>query len=219
MQEHHLEVTRTARYVTLGEGVAAPRAAWFVLHGYGQLGRRFMRSFERLDDGARLVIAPEALNRYYVGDPPGVHGPDSVVGATWMTREDRLNEVHDYVRYLDRLHEHVVSRFEAPPRLTVLGFSQGVHTACRWTVLGKARPATLILWGAAMPPDLELESAASAWRATRLRIVAGERDESFSPAMAARTRDRLRAAGIDAELVLHPGAHVVHRETLERLGA
>ena len=35
--EHHLEVSRTARYWVLGEGTAAPREVWFVLHGYGQL--------------------------------------------------------------------------------------------------------------------------------------------------------------------------------------
>lgn len=217
MQEHHLEVRRTARYVTLGDGVESPRELWFVLHGYGQLARRYMRAFEGLDNGARLIVAPEALNRYYVGDPPGVHGPDSLVGATWMTAEDRLNEIQDYVQYLDRLYEHVVDRFATPPRLTVLGFSQGVHTACRWTALGHTHPPNLILWGANVPPDLDLEPAASAWRATRIRVVAGERDGSFSPALAARVRDQLRAAGIEAELVLHPEGHVLHRPTLERM--
>ncbi len=219
MQEHHLEVTRTARYVTLGEGLAAPRQAWFVLHGYAQLARSFIRGFEGLDDGSRLVVAPEALNRYYVGDPSGAHGPNTRVGATWMTREDRLTEIQDYVRYLDRLRDQLFSRYAAAPRLTVLGYSQGVHTACRWTALGSTRPARLILWGADPPSDLDLSAAAAAWRGTRIRIVAGERDGSFSPATAAAARDRLSAAGIDAELVIHPGGHVVHRETLERLAS
>ena len=82
MQEHHFSTPRTARYYTL-DPAEAVREVWFVLHGYGQLAGAFLRHFERLQDGARLFIAPEALSRYYL---PG----HQRVGASWMTREDRL---------------------------------------------------------------------------------------------------------------------------------
>lgn len=58
MQEHRIAVARTARYFTLGR---AEREVWFVLHGYGQLADRFLRHFDPIDDGTRLIVAPEGL--------------------------------------------------------------------------------------------------------------------------------------------------------------
>ena len=136
--ERHLKVTRTARYWTVGDpGQGDGGEIWFVLHGYKQLARRFLRRFEALATDRRMLVAPEALSRFYVSPEPGRHGPRSVVGATWMTREDRLNEIEDYVAYLDGLAEELGA---ARHRMTVLGFSQGVATATRWVVRGAVRP-------------------------------------------------------------------------------
>ena len=136
-REAHVRVPRTARYWTL-DADAPPRELWYVLHGYKQLARRFMRRFTPVHGGARRIVAPEGLSRFYIEQEPGRHGPTSVVGATWMTREDRLNEIRDYVDYLDRLHREVAADAEAAP-VTVLGFSQGVATAARWVVQGAVR--------------------------------------------------------------------------------
>ena len=97
MQEHHLEVKRTARYFTLGTLDENTEQIWFVLHGYGQLAQFFIKKFSVLDDGKTFLVAPEALSRFYL---EGVTGR---VGATWMTREERSNEVADYVFYLNQL--------------------------------------------------------------------------------------------------------------------
>ncbi|MFW6202332.1 MAG: hypothetical protein ACOC8B_07130, partial [Gemmatimonadota bacterium] len=86
---------------------SAPREIWFVCHGYRQLAGRFVRRFAPLDDGNRLIVAPEALSRFYLDDDGGPHGPDARIGATWMTRADRENEIRDYVDYLDTLYERV----------------------------------------------------------------------------------------------------------------
>src|SRR5206468_3354730 len=74
-------------------------------------------------------------------------------GASWMTREDRLHEIDDYVRYLDAVHAQVAS---GKARVTALGFSQGTATACRWAAFGSARIDRLIVWGGEVPPDLDL---------------------------------------------------------------
>ena len=50
VREHHLEVTRTARYHTLGEAGAATEQVWFVCHGYRQLAARFLIRFRGLDE-------------------------------------------------------------------------------------------------------------------------------------------------------------------------
>ena len=97
MRQHHLTISRNVRYATLGEVGDELRQVWFVCHGYGQLAHRFLRSFSALDDGSRLVVAPEGLSRYYVDHA------ERKVGASWMTTEDRLTDIADYVAYLDGL--------------------------------------------------------------------------------------------------------------------
>src|SRR5476649_33204 len=81
--ERVIEVHRTARYFIIGDESREIRELWFVLHGFGQLARDFVQYFGDLADGPRLVIAPEALNRYYTVDA-AVPAKDRPVGATWM---------------------------------------------------------------------------------------------------------------------------------------
>ena len=119
---HHLAVERTARYFTDREPSRNIRDVWFVCHGYGQLASDFIREFECIGSTSRLIVAPEALSRFYIADKGGFHGPDAKIGATWMTREDREVEIADYIGYLDRLYDaifEVVPREEA--RVTVEG--------------------------------------------------------------------------------------------------
>lgn len=213
-REHHLEVTRTARYWTLGEVADAPQDVWFVLHGYKQLARRFLRRFEALDDGTRLIVAPEALSRFYVSDEPGRHGPSSVVGATWMTREDRESEIRDYVAYLDRLADAVLTGGE---RVTVLGFSQGVATAARWVTYGRVRPTRLVLWADALPPDLDMPRAAAALSSTELVMVRGAEDRSLGAELAGNDARRLSEAAIAHRVVRYRGGHDIDEETLKEL--
>lgn len=217
MHERHLVVTRNARYALLGEAVANPAECWFVLHGYGQLAADFLRSFRPLDDGSRRIYAPEALNRFYLEG--GVHGPASPVGATWMTRVDRLAEIADYVRYLDTLYRHVLAELERPAvRVVVLGFSQGTATAARWTALGDARPDELVLWGSGAPPDLPLAAAAKAWTAARVSLVYGREDhDHFDEPRALAEAERLRAHGIAPALLGFDGGHRLDDDLLHRL--
>jgi predicted esterase len=220
-REHHVEVVRTARYWVLGGEVARPAEVWFVLHGYQQLAGRFLRRFHPLADGSRWVVAPEALNRFYVDQAPGRHGPTSAVGATWMTRDDREHEIRDYVRYLDHLHDTVMRGIDGPsPRLVVLGFSQGVATAARWTTLGAVRPARLVLWGDYLPPDLPLEPARVAWQGVDLVLARGDRDGIFGdPSWGRAEAERLAAADIRHRLVSYAGGHDIHQPTLQALAA
>src|SRR5947199_8438332 len=104
MHEHHLSVSRTARYFTLGAASAAVAEVWFACHGYGQLAARFLEKLRVRDDGTRYVVAPEGLSRFYFSETP----TERRVGASWMTREDRLVEIADYVQYLGAVYQAVV---------------------------------------------------------------------------------------------------------------
>ena len=86
-QEHHLNVNRTARYYTIGDLENKPNEVWFVLHGHMYLAKQFIRYFRVLETDRRLIVAPEGLSRSYVNHK------ERRVGASWMTKEDRLNEI------------------------------------------------------------------------------------------------------------------------------
>jgi predicted esterase len=201
IEEHHLAVARTARYYTRGPAGATER--WIVLHGYGKLAGRFLRAFAGLDDGSRQLVAPEGLSRFYTA-----RAPETRVGASWMTREDRLHEIADYVRYLDALHAALAAA-PAPARLVVLGFSQGVATACRWVAAGGVPATDLILWGELPPPDLDLEAAAPVLRGLRLRLVIGRSDEFVTDDRRQVAEARLRHAGLTFTTRLFDGGHVI----------
>ena len=99
MKEQTIETKKTARYYTLGTLSENTKTVWFVCHGYGQLANYFLRNFKLLENEKTFVISPEGFHRYYL------NGFSGRVGASWMTKEDRLNDIADYVAYLDQLYE------------------------------------------------------------------------------------------------------------------
>ena len=206
MQEHFLSTSRTARYFTLGVENAAE--VWFVCHGYGQLAPRFLERFRPIEAAGRCIVAPEALSRFYLTDSPA----ERRVGASWMTREDRLHEIDDYVRYLDGVYRKVA---DPETRVAALGFSQGTATVCRWAALGSSRIHRLILWGGEVPPDLDLTRL----RVPNLTLVYGTQDQFFTPKVVAATEARLREHKIGYELVSFDGAHEIDEPTLLELAS
>jgi len=217
MGEHWIVVPRTARYYTLGEVSPATREVWVVLHGYAQLAEHFLRWFRQLDDGSRLVVAPEGLSRFYRA---GAHGH---IGASWMTAVDREAEIADYVGYLDAIADTLLrptnddSSGAEAPRLVVLGFSQGAATAARWACRGRHPVDALVLWGGHVPPEIDLVQQRDRLRG--LRLVLGSRDEYRDETALARERGRLEAAAIVYEAIDFDGTHRVESEPLMRMAA
>ena len=214
---HHLRVQRTARYYTLGGASPAPGAIWFLLHGYGQLAGAFIRYFSDLASDDSLLVAPEAMNRFYLASPDKATGYERPVGASWMTREDRASEIADYVEYLDALFDAVTeSATGSPPAINVVGFSQGGATATRWVTHGRARIDRLILWGSLLPPETDL-SPGHALRRARLTLVVGNRDQYIDDAALAAEQARLDAAKVPYDAIRFDGGHAVRRGVFPQL--
>jgi predicted esterase len=232
-RERHITVPRTARYYALGDALGDEAGAcevWVALHGYGQLAALFARHFAPIAAG-RLVLVPEGLSRFYLEAPsprsgPAIAGagaqpPDPPrVGATWMTREDRLAEIDDYVRYLDLLLDEAAAEVDwTRARLVVLGFSQGSVTACRWVERRFARGASpaaarLVLWGGSVPHDLDLAADGEFLRRTRLTYVVGRDDQYATPEAVGQLRAKLDAHAVPYEVVTFDGAHRMDAATL-----
>ena len=216
---HHIRVQRTARYYTLGGG-PAPRDVWFVLHGYGQLAAAVIRFFTDLASDESLVVAPEALNRFYLVAPESAPARERPVGATWMTREDRDSEISDYVEYLDAIYDDVAaSPASDGARVSVVGFSQGAATATRWVTHGRSHLHRLILWGGLLPPETDLAHAGASFRGAKLIIVAGERDQHVNDSTLSVEQARLDAARVPYDVIRFDGGHVVSRAVFPRLRA
>ena len=156
----------------------------------------------------RLIVAPEGLSRFYLRDSASGHGKEVPIGATWMTREDRENEITDYVGFLDGVLDKVSEELGGEiPRLTVLGFSQGVHTVCRWVVAGEAAVERIILWGAYLPDDFDLDRGPGRLGSAELILVRGILDHFISEEAHASQEARLEELGIRFRTITHAGGH------------
>lgn len=201
-------VPRTATYSLLGDPKTAPSECWFVCHGYAQLAHRFLRRFEGLAGPDRWIVAPEGLSRFYV------HGSHGLVGASWMTRQDREAEIDDYLGYLDALHARLLSGAVAP-RIVLLGFSQGCATASRWAARGNVAPARLILWGELQAYDLTDEDYRRLLeRETELLLVVGREDPYVSVTAVERAATELAGRGLTVATLPFDGGHDIDAATL-----
>ncbi len=214
MKEHRLVTTRRARYFTIGGGAQPLAESWIVLHGLGQLASVFITYFQSIATPARLVVAPEALNRSYIMPAGGGRTKDAKVGATWMTREDRENEIADYVDYLDNVWRETS---QGAARVTALGFSQGVATAARWIAMGKSRIDRFVAWAGQIPPDVD--PSAFAKLGGGLTMVSGTTDDLASWIAEGDHAERLAAVGITPRVLTFDGGHRMDRLTLEAIAS
>lgn len=219
-EARHVRVQRTARFYQLGAPGPAVRELWIACHGYAQLAGPFALALAPLNDGSRIVVAPEGLSRFYLDDLLKRHGPDSPVGASWMTVQDREQEIVDYVEYLDTLARQLRGESGAPElRIVALGFSQGVATVSRWAALGSTRVDRLILWAGSLPPDLPTDRGAQVFRGARITIVAGRTDSLITTKVLETQQRTLAERGLESELVRFDGGHSLSSETLRLVAA
>ncbi len=205
MNEHHISVKKTARYYSLGGFTNNTKNIIIVLHGFGMNGKDFINSFQPLLNELNYIIAPEALNRYYLKSASGA------VGATWMTREDRLYEINDYINYLDDLYMRLGLE-SVSAKITVIGFSQGASTATRWVNAGKNRVDTMIVYAGEVAPELLPLSLNSGLRKTKNIFICGDRDEIFTPPLVAEMK--LKYQELNFTEIEFKGKHVVNTEVL-----
>ncbi len=215
MRRRTLKVSRTARYFEFGETESRPEHVWFVCHGYGHLAPIFLEQFQALDTSEHYVVAPEGLSRFYL------KGATGRVGASWMTSEDRLAEISDYVSYLNDVYRDVFSRI-ARDHITfsLLGFSQGAATACRWLSQGSGHVDRLILWGGLMPPEHVAEGFdLTPYLRTEVLLVVGEQDAYISESKVRAQELFLRDSGISHRVMSFVGGHEIRSEVLLQLAA
>ena len=121
IQKFKIQTTKSARYFQIGEPSSMTKNIWIVLHGYGMLPEYFIKKFECIANKETVIVAPEALNKFYLKDNY------SRVGSSWMTKVDRHDDIQDNINFLNSIYASLkLDQFDF--KLNVLGFSQGGPT-------------------------------------------------------------------------------------------
>ena len=205
----NISITKTARYFVSGSISDKVESVWFVLHGYGQLAEDFINNFEPITSDSVLIVAPEALNRFYLKSYKGK------MGATWMTKIERENEMMDYTNYLNALYDEIINQSNLKNvKVTVFGFSQGTATACRWLVRSDVKVDRFILWGGAIPPDVDLETNREIINRLNPTLVIGDNDEFIPEFLIQQELKRIEGLNLKFDLKRFSGGHEIPREVL-----
>jgi predicted esterase len=152
MKHLTLKIETTANFYVLGNPSPNIKQLWIVCHGYAQTADEFLTNFNDLDDGTRLIVAPEGLNNFY---RKGFQGD---VVSLWMTKRHRETQIEDYCNYLQKLYEHFIPMISKDVRIVILGFSQGAATVTRWALEKMPHFNDLLLWAGLPPEDLDYRS-------------------------------------------------------------
>jgi predicted esterase len=205
--EHHLSTTISARYFAHGNPSA--KTLIIALHGYGQLASYFIKKFEFLDPERYYVVAPEGLHRFYI------KGTDGRVGASWMTKEDRENDIRNYIDWIDSVADAVTSKGEFDKKI-MLGFSQGGATASRYIALGQCAFDALMLWSAVFPPDMKPEFSARFVRVKNY-VIMGTKDPFYPLSKIDEEMQRLETANLAFQFRKFEGEHQLDADLLTEL--
>jgi predicted esterase len=200
-----IPVERSFRFREMRVGEEIHRIM-FVLHGYGQLAEFFIRKFDTPELSNTLVIAPEGMHRFYL------QGSSGRVGASWMTKEWREQDISDNVNALNNLYHHVADRYPGIP-VTVLGFSQGGATAARWVVAETVPCTHFISWASVFPPDVDPDVLHGI--SMKRSFCLGKDDPYFNEHEAQKTIDFYKS--LNFEIHTFEGKHDIEPSVLAKL--
>jgi predicted esterase len=199
MQETRINFSQARRYYQ--NDLEDKSHILIALHGYGQLAQFFYRKFTFLSETWGLVI-PEGPHRFYL------EGSAGRVGASWMTKEWRNQDIADNNAYLQQLIEKVRTAYPQAT-LHLLGFSQGGATAARFYQQFPELVTQLILWASVFPTDIEKNGLP---KGKKLDFVLGKQDQYFDSENQIKVMKAYTALGFD--LHTFEGPHDVDQRTL-----
>lgn len=215
-ETNNILISKTARLETFGNQQTA-QTLIIALHGYGQLVPYFIRKFHQIDSTRNFVVAPEGLHRFYL------NGTSGRVGASWMTKEARLDDIEDNINYLNQVYS-VYNQNHTFQKVIVLGFSQGAATAARWIEKTDFKIDAFIQWAGVFPPDLEINPDNSKWHSLKHFYVVGNEDPYFAENSSDEYNQSawLKKHNFHPETITFDGKHdvdpVTLNEILEKVG-
>lgn len=183
---------------------------WICFHGYGQLVKYFIQKFQHLDPDVHYVLAPEGLNRFYF------EGLQDKPVATWMTREDRLDEIADYVGFIEALRTKTGWERIKDAKIIYLGFSQGVTTMHRWMHNTLPKADYLLMWAGSLAHDLNPLASKAYFEKLPTWYFVGNKDPYVTPQVIEKRSAEFAVFGLHPELVTFEGDHRIYTEVLNK---
>ena len=139
------------------------------------------------------------------------------VGASWMTKVDRIAEIQDQQGFLDQLYAQITDQFQdSKVRLILLGFSQGVATAWRWLKMSNIQPDHLIVWAGSIPDEITPEMKERLNKLT-CWIVYGTQDEYIEENTALKRIEKIREWIPRLEVIRFEDRHRINEGALLEL--
>lgn len=207
----NISVQKTARYFLSKNNFDKIDTVIFVLHGYGMPAAKFIEEFNGLDKENALIVAPEALSRFYT---KGFYGN---IGASWMTSQDREHEIQDYINYLDEVYIDVINKLTKKEKIIFIGFSQGGATAARWAASGKSKADSLIIHSSDIPKDTDFSKLKYKTDYMKIYCVYGNEDKEIRKENFENSIKLLKEKEIVFEQYEFSGGHRVDIETIRKI--
>lgn len=216
MKSEALSFNFKARYYKSGDITSKTKQVLIVFHGYGQLAKYFIRKFDTVANDTRVVIAPEGLSHFYLEDiNKRSQNGNHRVGATWMTRENRLVDIDNYLAYLNAVLLKELDGSDIS--VIVLGFSQGAATATRWVLQGHFQFDKLILWAGIFPPDMDFEKGHEILKDKPVLHVLGQDDPFVTDERLAEMNQLCEKLSIAPIQIKFDGGHEIDSCTLQKV--
>ena len=191
-----IETVTHGRYLVDAREPGLPMLVGF--HGYAESAEI---QFERLravaGADAWILISVQGLHRFY-------RDRSTDVVASWMTSQDREIAIADNTVYAANVIDAVAKEYFANSKRVLAGFSQGVAMAFR-SAAGLGRPVEgVIALGGDIPPELD---ASALSRIRTVFLARGTHDEWYTAEKMTADERRLRAAGVNVQILSFDARH------------
>jgi predicted esterase len=158
------------------------------------------------------VIAPEGLSRFYV------NGLTGRVGASWMTKEDREDEIKDQCEYLNAVAMDAGIDLQNPKqKIVLLGFSQGTATTVRWLLNSGFKANALVLWAGSFPNDVNPAKVLNHVAEDGFHYVYGTKDEYLKDLDMNEKLAPLAEQGLKRHIWTFDGPHTMDKDMLKKI--
>jgi predicted esterase len=190
-----------------GELTDNTKQVWIVCHGYGQLVKFFSQWLTPILDEETCIICPEGLHKFYL------QGFGGRVGAHWMTKDKREDDIERNHQYLNKIYAFV--KENAPQaKLNCIGFSQGAQTMSRWVLSEDIPYDVLCLWGGRQAEDISLEEYKTKTSRNPIYIRMGDDDEFYGEEKVENWLDSWRKENVPFQFTWYKGKHKIEKQAI-----
>lgn len=205
-----IDLTLTAPYHTYGTLTDKTETIIVAFHGYGQLAKFFIRKFDFLDESKYYVITPQGLSKFYLNN-------HTRVGASWMTKENRLLDLKNQLHYVQTVFEAETKAVDwSNMRLIVLGFSQGTATASRWITTHKIPFDKFIAYAGQIAYELTEQDFDFMKLEAEAHCFLGDNDQFYHGDNVPKFENAFKAVFPKGKFLLFEGKHEMLREVLKK---